>query len=81
MLTRTLLAALLVVGLPASAQYTQKVGIITSLTGSEQPSALSSITARPRAFETAGVTFGQAFRTESGPRQNSGWEVLPIWEN
>ena len=36
MLTRTLLAALLVVGLPASAQYTQKVGIITSLTGAEQ---------------------------------------------
>jgi hypothetical protein len=26
-------------------------------------------------------TFGQTFRTESGPRQNSGWEVLPIWEN
>ena len=26
-------------------------------------------------------TFGQAFRTESGPRQNCGWEVLTIWEN
>ena len=36
MLTRTLLAGLLLVGLPASAQYSQKVGIITSLTGSEQ---------------------------------------------
>jgi branched-chain amino acid transport system substrate-binding protein len=37
MLVRTLLAGLLlVVGLPASAQYSQKVGIITSLTGSEQ---------------------------------------------
>ncbi len=37
MLMRTLLAGLLlVVGLPASAQYSQKVGIITSLTGSEQ---------------------------------------------
>jgi branched-chain amino acid transport system substrate-binding protein len=36
MLTRTLLAGLLLVGLPASAQYSQKVGIITSLTGAEQ---------------------------------------------
>ena len=36
MLMRTLLAGLLLVGLPASAQYSQKVGIITSLTGSEQ---------------------------------------------
>jgi branched-chain amino acid transport system substrate-binding protein len=36
MLTRTLLAGLLLVGLPVSAQYSQKVGIITSLTGSEQ---------------------------------------------
>ena len=81
MLIRIVLAGFVLASFPAGAQYSEKVGIITSLTGSEQPSALSSITARPRAFETAGVTFGQAFRTESGPRQNSGWEVLPIWEN
>jgi branched-chain amino acid transport system substrate-binding protein len=36
MLSRKLLAGLFVLSLPASAQYTQKVGIITSLTGAEQ---------------------------------------------